>query len=358
MFVYRDLPQPISTRIDAAKSALPCENRESMFLKVILAAICLALSACARAQSQPPQSADGPGGLALPYAGTTTTARTLFPDDKSYWIIAPTRWARGGVAPAKLPLVIFLHGYGLSRPSDYASWIDHIARRGNVVIFPKYQGLLNIVPSSWTDNAIVAIKDALSKPFPGTPPDPALGMILVSHSAGGLVSANMANRFVANRLPTPRALVLAMPWYDSALDRALSGIPAATRLLCVVGNTDSKVGRRGCDAIWDRTPQVRSCSYVWMFGDSHGKPELVADHFVATDAQGPLNVLDWNGLWKFSDAMSSCVLGGRDCGYVDGGGQQQTGLGLWSDGVPLRAMTVNARKPPCPSGSTALGCSR
>lgn len=186
---------------------------------------------------------------------------------------------------------------------------------------------MNFGPSSWTDNAIAAIKDSVSRPFPGTPPDLALGLILVSHSAGGFVSANVANRFAANRLPTPRALVLAMPWYDAALDRALSGVPAATRLLCVVGNSDSNVGRRGCDAIWDRTPQVRSRSYVWMFGDSHGKPELVADHFVAADAQVPLNVLDWNGLWKFSDAMSSCVLGGRDCGYIDGGGPQQTGLG-------------------------------
>jgi pimeloyl-ACP methyl ester carboxylesterase len=329
-----------------------------MLFRAILTTTFLALSTCVWAQSQPPQSAGGPGGSGLPYRGATTTARSLFPDDKSYWIITPTGWARGGVAPAKLPLVIFLHGYGLSQPSDYASWINHIVRGGNVVIFPKYQGLLNLAPSSWTNNAIAAVKDAVSKPFPGTPPDLSLGMILVSHSAGGLVSANMANRFAANRLPAPRALVLAMPWYDPALDRALSGVPAATRLLCVVGNTDSNVGRRGCDAIWDRTPQVRSRSYVWMYGDSHGQPELVANHFVAADAQSPVNALDWNGLWKFSDAMRSCVFGGRDCNYIDGSGPQQTGLGRWSDGVPVRPMTVSATKPACPSGSAALGCSR
>lgn len=334
------------------------KNEAGMFFQVILTLVFLTLATCVEAQSQPPQPASGPGGSALPYRATSTTARAQFPDDKSYWIITPTGWARGDVAPAKLPLVIFLHGYGLSRPADYASWINHIARGGNVVIFPKYQGVLNFAPSSWTDNAVAAIKDAISKSFPGTPPDLALGMILVSHSAGGLVSANLANRFVANRLPRPRALVLAMPWYDPALDRSLSGIPSATRVLCVVGNTDSNVGRRGCDAIWDRAPQVRSRSYVWMYGDSHGQPAVIADHFVAADAQSPLNVLDWNGLWKFSDAMRSCVFGGRDCGYIDGGAPLQTGLGMWSDGVPVQAMTVTATKPACPRDSTALGCSR
>lgn len=323
---------------------------------VVLAIVLVTLSTFAMAQSRPRPDPGELGNLPLSYERVMTTERTLSPDDHSYWIIVPAGRTRSGIAPAKLPLVIFLHGYGLRRPSDYASWIDHIARSGNVVIFPKYHGLLSLNPSGWTDNAIAAIKDGISRPFPGTPPDLALGMILVSHSAGGLVSANVANRFAANGLPTPRALVLAMPWFDSALDSALSGVPAATRLLCVVGDTDRNAGRRGCDAIWDRAPQVRSRSYVWMFGDDHGEPKLVADHFVATDTQGPVNVLDWRGLWRLSDAMSSCVLRGQNCNLVDGGGPRRIGLGSWSDGVPVRAMAVTETKPACPNGSTALGC--
>lgn len=86
----------------------------------ILATILLGFSTCVEAQSQPPQSARGPGGSVLSYRSATTTERA-FPDDKSYRIITPTGWAHGGVAPAKLPLVVFLHSYGLNRPSDYAS---------------------------------------------------------------------------------------------------------------------------------------------------------------------------------------------------------------------------------------------
>jgi hypothetical protein len=254
-----------------------------------------------------------------------------------------------------------MHGYGVETPAKNAGWVNHIVRQGNVVVFPRYHGncafcdLLN--PAPFTGNAIASIKDALTKPWPSGAPtaDLAKGMMLFSHSAGGLVAVNIANRYVANGLPTPNALVSAMPWNNSTMDASLSGIPASVRLLCVVGNTDTNVGRQGCDAIWDRSGQILSRNYVWMFGDSHGTPALVADHHVAEEASGS-NALDWNGLWKFTDAMQTCDLGGTDCAYVDGGGAQQTSMGSWSDGVAAKPMTVTTIKPACPAGSTALGC--
>lgn len=328
------------------------------FRAAIAAAIMLAsFSASAIAASQPPQPTTGPGGSTLPYSSTVTTARANpSNDDLSYWIITPTGWVGGGTAPTKLPLVVFVHGFSQNQPANYASWINHIARQGNVVIFPKYQNFFTFSAAVWTPNAISSVKDALSKPFPSIPPDTTLGMIIVSHSAGGLVSMNMANRYAANGLPKPTALVLAAPYFDPAIDASLSGIPATARVLCMVGNVDTNVGRKGCDALWDRGAHIVSRDYVWIFSDSHGTPALTADHYIAADSQGPINAFDWNALWKFSDAMQTCVLGGTDCAYIDGGGPLETSLGLWSDGVPVIPMSVSTTKPACPAGSTALGC--
>lgn len=297
----------------------------------------------------PTQPASGPGGSTLPWSGTSITARTLFPDQKSYWIISPVGYVGPAPAPTILPLVVFLHGYSfnanLNTPSGYLSWINHIARQGNVVVFPKYQNSFDLNSSNWTPNAIASVKDALSKPWPSIAADPAPGMLLVAHSAGGLVAANMANRYVANGLPTPKGMVLAMPYQDAGLDAApMSGIPATTKLLCVVGNADTNVGRSGADAIFDRTNHLTERSYVRMSSDSHGSPVLTADHHVSEESSG-VGALDFNGLWKFSDAMADYVFRGANSSYVFGGGPDQTSLGNWSDGVPVIPMTVTPGKP-------------
>jgi dienelactone hydrolase len=35
------------------------------------------------------------------------------------------------------PVVLFLHGWGATRPRFYRPWIDHLAREGNAVIYPR-----------------------------------------------------------------------------------------------------------------------------------------------------------------------------------------------------------------------------
>lgn len=83
---------------------------------VVLAIVLVTLSIFAMAQSRPPPDPDELGNLSLSYVRVMTSERTLSPDDHSYWIIVRAGRTRSGIAPAKLPLVIFLHGYALRRP--------------------------------------------------------------------------------------------------------------------------------------------------------------------------------------------------------------------------------------------------
>ena len=43
------------------------------------------------------------------------------------------------MAEEPFPLVIFVHGSGATGPDLYLAWIEHLVRRGAVVLYPLYQ---------------------------------------------------------------------------------------------------------------------------------------------------------------------------------------------------------------------------
>jgi len=240
----------------------------------------------------------------------------------------------------------------------YTTLFRSLARKGRIVVFPIYQSATTL-SFLFSTKAIVSIQQAMSQINAGTPGanglllDPIAGMTIVGHSSGATTGINIAARYVAAKLPKPRALLLVNP-VDWMLDASLSGLPSSTLLDCIVDDADNVVGRLGCDAVWDKTGQIpsRNRNYIWMYSDTHGSPALIANHFVV----GILNALAFNGMWKLGDALADCAAYQTECATAVGGGPLQTGMGLWSDGVPVRPLQVTTQKPACPSGSGALGC--
>ena len=53
---------------------------------------------------------------------------------KSYWIFEPA-----DPKPAIAPVVVFHHGWLAVNPGIYGAWIDHLTRRGAIVVYPRYQ---------------------------------------------------------------------------------------------------------------------------------------------------------------------------------------------------------------------------
>jgi pimeloyl-ACP methyl ester carboxylesterase len=331
----------------------------------VLAASCFAaivsLPAVPRAQWRPLppwQSASGPGGGDYPWAQTTATKYVNAQDpDLTYWIVAPREWKGAGAAPTRMPLVVFLHGWGANDPVYYQYWLGHLARKGRIVVFPMYQNPTTL-SFLFASKAIVSIQQALSQIAAGTPGangllvDPIAGMTVIGHSAGATTGINVAARYAASRLPQPRALLLVNP-ANAILDASLAGVPSTALLDCVVDDEDDVVGRTGCDAVWDKTGHIgANRNYIWMYSDAHGWPPLVANHFVV----GILNALAFNGMWKLGDALADCAAYQTECATAVGGGIQQTSVGWWSDGVPIRPLSVTTQKPMCPAGSRAAGC--
>lgn len=304
-----------------------------------------------------------PGSSSYPHASCAETKRDksgwpTYNDDLTYWTYEPRN-----PTPATAPLVVFNHGWLAYDPVYYMRWLTHLCRKGNVVVFPKYQNLFTH-GSNFTPNAILAVKDAIAymSAFAVTKPQTSLGMVVIGHSAGGTIAANMANRYAAEGLPTPKAVMPLEPcdpaWCGVPYDASLAGIPTNTYLDCLVGDADTVVGRGGCDAIWSRTTHMQSSrrNYVWMFSDAYGDPDELADHYQNTSTSTLPKSLEYRGLFKLGDALRDCGLFGSNCSYANGNTANQRSLGNWSDGVAVRELSVTTTVPACPSNSTAAGC--
>lgn len=200
-----------------------------------------------------------------------------------YWLYEPA-----DPSPASAPVVVFNHGWSAVNPEVYGAWIEHIVRRGNVVIYPVYQDSLRTPPVDFATNAIAATKAALALLRGTGHVKPELDKFaIVGHSAGGQLSATMAALAASSGLPKPRAVMCAEPGKSWGAFRIpignLSTIPHDTLLLAVSGDEDKIVADRDARKIIagaTRVPQTNK-NLLILVSDQRGYPELVANHLAA-----------------------------------------------------------------------------
>jgi dienelactone hydrolase len=316
----------------------------------------------------PGQAASGPGGSDYLHAGVTKSVYGT--DANQYWIFEPA-----SPMPESAPLIVFSHGWTAMYPVGYEAWIEHIVRRGNIVIYPRYQATLVTSPQEFTDNAIAAVKAAMDVLQTAGHVSPQLDRFaLVGHSVGGLLTANMAALAPTVGLPVPKAVMVIEPaistsihgiWPGVALED-LSAIPSSSLLLVVVGDQDQIAGDADAKRVFSGIPQIpaENKDYVILQSDSHGSPSLVADHYAPAGLPGygggleatlatmmglgdsqtiskvALNALDYYGVWKLFDGLCDAAFYGKNRQCALGNTPEQRYMGTWSDGVPVKELVV------------------
>lgn len=307
----------------------------------------------------PSQPKTGPGGA--DYAHQAVVSKLCGKGGKAYWLFEPS-----SPVPDRAPLIVFNHGWILMEPRHYDAWIEHLVKRGNIVVFPRYQNSMFTSPTKFAPNAAAAIKDAiqqLNSEAGHVRPD-LNRFAMAGHSMGGIISANLAALWREMGLPQPKAVMCAEPggtrsyagWLGGKLED-LSRIAPETLLLCVAGDRDSMVGSAEAKRIFKETTQVPATNknFVVLQSDSHGKPALVADHFavcaplpVKRDervsffvklAHAP-NALDYRGTWKLFDALCDAAFYGKNRQFALGNTPEQRFMGHWSDGIPVKELKV------------------
>lgn len=312
--------------------------------KSVLTMVTLALLALApgpvsgAAASPPPQPTSGPGGSDYAYESVAIERVGQLP--AGAWVFMPEGADQD--QRAAMPVVLFLHGFGATDPQTYRGWITHLARRGNIVVYPDYQpeGFLVSDQSGFVPNMLAGVRDGLEAT--GVAPE---AVHVVGHSLGGVMGTSYLQAGPASGLPGAVSLtVIAAGGCSTCGTTEGFGVPlpdtlsvADDLLLHVVtGVDDSIVADGDALAIWNRLDGVPNDRkrFIEVQSDRHGAPELVADHlFVQSDGFGSgLDALDWYGTWRPLDSLIACSTAADSCDIALGADAAALSMGTWSDG--------------------------
>ena len=240
----------------------------------------LALSGPAIAANPPPQPKAGvPGGADNPDAevvkrsvGRASAVTYVFHMSKE-----PER---------PRPVVVFLHGWGAVNPSTYGGWIDHLARRGYLVLYPAFQTVGRTRPVDATKNATALVKDALAALANDPTAKPDLSRLAyLGHSAGGGVAANLAADPAASGLPVPKLVFITMVGGIASDEKSrgiqladLSKIDPSTSIIAMIGDREFQASDRASRRILREASEVPVNRKLFMRAgsDDHGFPTLSA----------------------------------------------------------------------------------
>jgi len=314
-----------------------------MTLILLVPAAASAQPATPSTPTQPTQPATGPGGMDYAYDRVVATEHGEVAGD--YLLFEPAEPHGGGTpaAPAPFPIVLFLsaccEAADLNDVRDdglpWRAWIDHLARRGAVVVFPRFD------PRDPMTGVATAVRSALAElEGSGHPPTDPTRFAAIGHSFGAVLAVQYAAIAAAQGLPVPGVLMPATPACGGCPLGDTAAVPATTRLLVVVGDADDQAMARQIWAGLAHVPAERK-DFVEVHSDGHGAPYLAADHpMPATGVFGTLDALDWYGTWKLLDALTACSFNGKWCEYALGNTPAQRFMGVWSDGVPVIELEV------------------
>ncbi len=315
------------------------------FLALLMVVLSSLLSVAASCNAVPPGQPDsGPGGST--YVHAAVVENVYGSGVTQYRLFEPSQ-----PAPTSAPLVIFSHGWLLNDPANYRDWINHIVRRGAIVLYPNFQEALTD-PAQHLPNALVSIRDGIARLQAGGHVMPDLTKVaFVGHSAGGLLTINLAAVAAIEGIPLPKAVMVAngsgpnsIPIGGGAhLLKDLSGVSGDVLLLAIAGDDDTVVGTGPAIQFIQETTQVPAANknYVLFRSDRHGDPDLLADHFAPLANSKDSNAYDYYGYWKLFDALTSAAFYGTLREYALGNTPQQRFMGEWSDGVSVMEPLVS-----------------
>lgn len=323
--------------------------RQSNLLVLGVFWLCVALvtgAVSADTVTPPTQPASGPGGKDYPYSRTLATG--YGEGAERYWIIEPDK---AGDRP--LPVILFVHGFGLTNHTAYRTWIQHLVRRGNIVIYPAYHAGGIVDPMTFTGNTAKATRQALDR-CDGNKHRLADTdrFTMVGHSLGGTIIANLAARPKHFGLPKPDALMLLQAG-DTRADHGLGAlfpsithdhgtIPAGTPMLIIDVADDYFVSPKAGQRIYDNAVLIdpKDKRRLLLQTDTHSKQPIIADHMLpmawtySQTSQGRVNAFDF-AVWRWFDALQAISQGDeRQREYVFG--KAALDVGRWSDGAPVR----------------------
>jgi len=364
--------------------------RRPLMMFLFLLASCWAAPYVAAA-TPPKQPESGPGGA--DYISAQVVKRAVGRASAPTYV-----FYAAGPASEPRPVVVLLHSWGAANPQFYGGWIEHLARKGNLVLFPRFQEVNRTRPADATALAAGLIKDALATLADDPDARPDLGRFAyLGHLAGAAIAANLAANPAADGLPEPKLIFALMPGGIASDEKGrgiilkdLSAIAPSTLLITMSGDRDYLPTDRAARRLLKEASAIPGNRKLFMRAgsDDHGFPTVTAtlaspgamkadydsaaikvppdpprdpkqkntfrwsadmslsgEQTVLT-AQMATNVtdsLDYYAYWKTFDMALAAAFSGADAATLKRD-PKLIDMGVWSDGWPVRRLSADLPK--------------
>jgi dienelactone hydrolase len=379
---------------DGPSCSLTPTDRETCAMSSLLVRLAcltgLLAGSGALAATPPPQPKSGPGGA--DYVAGEVIKRAVGRASAATFVFHAE-----GQPSAPRPVVVMLHAWGATNPQVYGGWIEHLARKGYLVLYPRFQETGRTRAVDATDNAAALLKEAFAELASDAEARPDLSRVaLIGHTAGSAIAINLAALAKTEGLPTPKLVFLVMPGGIASDPKArgvqltdLSQVDAATMLITMIGDREFRAADAAARRLLRETTEVPQNRKIFMrvLSDDHGFPTLsatlaspgsVKEAFdgakirVAPDpppadpkaqrqakpkwspdmvlsgeqsvlvsqlAGNGTDTLDHMGYWKTFDMAAAAAFAGRDAQALRND-PNLTDMGRWSDGWPVKRLGV------------------
>lgn len=270
-------------------------------------------------------------------------------EEDGFWLFEPN-----APNPKESNLIVFIHGYGGYNPMIYGQWIKHLVRKGNTVIYPRYQKtVFSPSPKKFSENVVTAIQDALKiiEENKSHISVDTRSLCIVGHSYGGILAAEITAYWEKYDIPKPQGIFVCAPgtgpFKAGKLDD-YSILPKDLNLLVMVNENDYIVGDEMGVKIFETATHISNRNLIRQKSDDdndisagHNETYCVDETFdsghhnyTAKKALriSETNAVDYFGYWKLFDALIDCSREGRNCAFAFGNTTQQRSLGLATDG--------------------------
>ena len=299
------------------------------------------------------QPEKGPGSS--DYAHEEVEVYEALDKGERYWLYTPAK-----PVPKSAPVVVFVHGYNALKPEGYEGWLQHLAKRGNIVIYPQYQAHGFDPASNWCPNIATSVKDAfkyLEGDEKRVQPEKE-NFAIAGHSAGGVTTANLAADYENLELPKPKVAMPIQPGrafnYKNKGQKSsmlipfndFSKIPEDCLLLSVYSDSDTTVGAWCARHFFAEATNVKpeNKNLVEFFSDDYAAKPAVASHYIPAapedESLAGIDHFDWHGTWKLLDGLTDAAFHGKNREYALGDTPEQKSLGTYSDGRPVTPLKV------------------
>jgi dienelactone hydrolase len=366
-------------------------------------ALVLALAASpvsVTAATPPAQPKEGPGGSN--YVASEVAKRAIGNASAASFV-----FHAAGPAASPRPVVVLLHAWGAVNPQSYGGLIEHLARKGYLVVWPRYQEVGKTRPADATASASTLVKEAFAalESDPEARPDPGR-VAFVGHLAGAPVAANLAAQAKSDGLPVPK-LVVALTPGGIATDAKSRGIlladlkqiDPATLIITMTGDRAHLPSDRAAKRLLkeaEAVPNERKLM-VRALSDDHGFPALSAtlaspgapkevydgakikippappgdpgaEHLkrqkwspdlvltgeqtvlVAQIGNNAIDTLDYLGFWKTLEMAANAAFSGKDAQALHND-PALSDMGRWSDTWPVKRLSAELPRADAPMSS-------